>query len=204
MQDKYVDRDCGETRSISAFSVTAVSAISVLICLYTAAIWLPTMPFSLPGQAWLANSDYKRFTAQGWAFFTKSPRDDTYEFYRVSDRSQIEHVGNAPFGAPKNFFGLDRRVRKESMEYAALLSQVQNSDWRECKTSWSLVQCVQSPVEGKRSIRSTVENKAPSPIFCGDMEVVRSRIVPWAWKDISPNRTAPAATVSLSARCKED
>ncbi|WP_115330051.1 SdpA family antimicrobial peptide system protein [Tsukamurella paurometabola] len=176
-----------------------VAAPFVVICFYVAAAWLPATPFHLPGQAEYVRSGLAALSPQGWAFFTKSPMEDSFALYKVETKGIAAPVGDFPYSKPGNVFGLDREPRKQSMEMAVALKRISSDSWRRCKSKDAATCAGQASLDDKPV--NMAKSETPSPTYCGRIEVVRMKTTPWAWRDLNvPARAATEAT-SVEVQC---
>jgi antimicrobial peptide system SdpA family protein len=111
---------------------------------------------------------------QGWSFFTRDPREPTDVVYRMTGTG-LEALTFANT-SQRSLFGLSRRARVHDAELMALLAPVMQSTWKPCD--------VDPAGCGARYSGAPLEvaNWAPTRMICGDIVVVRSRPVPWAWR----------------------
>ncbi|QES46503.1 SdpA family antimicrobial peptide system protein [Streptomyces venezuelae] len=173
--------------------VWTVSVMWAIVALYVAQVHVPRNVVTLPGQhtvAPLANS----VAAQGWAFFTKSPRDAALIPY-------TERAGGwrnellAPHSEPQNAFGLDRRSRSQGIEIAMLsLEAPKEAKWKECSSD--LPACLAS---ANPPVATT--NRSPEPSLCGRVALVQEEPVPFAWRDLKAEKLMPKSVLALEVTC---
>ncbi|UFH55074.1 SdpA family antimicrobial peptide system protein [Spirosoma sp. KNUC1025] len=132
---------------------------------------------------------------QGWAFFTKSPRDENLQLYRFVN-NRLELVDGQRQATFANLMGFRRAARAMSVEYAYLLYDVPADKWK------------RSEIAPEAYIRShnlpevTVINKTPSPLLDGTYYLVQQGLVPWAWSSQADKITLPSSILKLSVVCK--
>jgi len=132
-------------------------------------------------------------TPQGWAFFTKSPRDPEDQWLVLAGGKWQRA---APLQSdPRNLFGLRKGRRAREIERGALLMKVKADAWTDCPQGLSA--CV------KAGRVRAVEVVNPSPYFrvCGRMLVVRQPPVPWAWSKSLSSVEMASRAVLLDVRC---
>ncbi|SNX62861.1 antimicrobial peptide system SdpA family protein [Streptomyces sp. TLI_55] len=174
--------------------VAAITVVWVIVCLYVAQSFLPHNAISLPGQG----STKKVATVvapQGWAFFTKSAKDPQYAPYRMTGGGW-HSAALTPHSRPSNVFGLDRASRSQGIEVALLLHQ-KNVRWTSCEETTSVMACLEHAAP--RATATT--NPSPAPTLCGRAAVAEMRPVPWAWRDLSPERHTPERVAVWDVRC---
>jgi len=135
------------------------------------------------------------FLPEGWAFFSKSPRDDYMQIYENSNGHLIEIKGQR-HGALSNLLGLKRTSRSMSVEYSYLLSKVKTKvEWSECNDNIDsfIAKNVVKPVD--------VINKTRSPILCGKYYIAQYKVIPWAWANNYENVQLPCKLTLLNVIC---
>ncbi|MBB4889529.1 SdpA family antimicrobial peptide system protein [Streptomyces netropsis] len=178
---------------VSGRSVLAVVAVWGVAVLYVAQVHVPKNVLSLPGQK-QARSTVANVAPQGWAFFTKSPRDvEVLPYGRTADGTWTS-LALTPHSSPHNAFGLDRASRSQGIEISLLLNLAEKKDWKECEEG--LADCL----AGARAARK-VENPSPEPTVCGRVALVQEKPVPWAWRDLVDERTTPERFLTLDVTC---
>ncbi|MGI8950156.1 MAG: SdpA family antimicrobial peptide system protein [Chitinophagaceae bacterium] len=95
-----------------------------------------------PENALTPNFETKRFLSsilpEGWSFFTRSPREEEADLYKIINDSLIEIINTN--SEPLNFFGLSRQSRRIGMEVSMIANQIPDTVWKEttfvsCKLS---------------------------------------------------------------------
>ncbi|MCK1794824.1 SdpA family antimicrobial peptide system protein [Streptomyces sp. XM4193] len=139
----------------------------------------------------------RHLTAQGWSFFTRTPREHENAVFGHRDGSW-ERLSYRPYTRADTWFGLDRSTRTEDYEIGAL-NKAADGDWRECREA-EPADCLEQqeprPEPGARA-RISAEN----PRFCGTVALTRQEPVPWAWaSDVS---AIPAEYQILDVSCEK-
>ncbi|MFE7621012.1 SdpA family antimicrobial peptide system protein [Streptomyces sp. NPDC057496] len=179
--------------SVSLKAIAAVCAIWTVAIVYVAQEQLPKNVISLPGQK-EARHTVVNLAPQGWAFFTKSPRDPEVVPFKKAP-GDWKPISLTPHASPHNAFGLDRESRAQGVEIAILLSAAQKKDWRECSDSRQ--RCLKSFGSPARR----VENGSPDPTLCGTIGLLQERPTPWAWRDLVPESHSPERVMVLEVTC---
>lgn len=131
---------------------------------------------------------------QGWAFFTRSPREErTLPFLR--DEGGVWHeIHTATHAEPRHAFGLNRRSRAQGVEVGLLLGEVSAAQWHDCG----------GPVAGcldEAEVVARLRNPSPAPSVCGDVALVRREPLPWAWSQDDTVENMPALVARLEVSC---
>lgn len=129
----------------------------------------PLLPPKLIRQAQLAHFP------QGWAFFTRSPREPELTVFRqaASGWSAV-NMRNASWGT---FLGLKKGGAVNGIELGAVAEQIR--DWDEMKIAWQPL--LPSYPEIADASYATVKNDTRIRSFCGEALLVLQEPVPWAW-----------------------
>ncbi|MEU1312727.1 SdpA family antimicrobial peptide system protein [Streptomyces cinnamoneus] len=175
-------------------SVLAVVIAWSMAVLYVAQVHVPKNVLSLPGQK-QARSTVANVAPQGWAFFTKSPRDVEVLPYRRTPDGTWTSLALTPHSSPRNAFGLDRASRSQGIEISLLLNLAEKKEWKECEEN-DLPGCLANA----RSSRK-VKNPSPEPTVCGRVALVQEKPVPWAWRDLVDERTTPERYLAMDVTC---
>jgi len=136
------------------------------------------------------------FSPQGWAFFTRDAREDKVIFLKYGQSAKLDRVQRAIF-SPEYCFGLNRQVRKISLEYSLFTTQMDSLRWIDFAgnvDSLSRFTRTLSPIE--------IENRSLSPNLCGEIIVVKAKIKPWAWARF-PSVNMPSKIMKLYVTCSD-
>jgi antimicrobial peptide system SdpA family protein len=132
------------------------------------------------------------FVPQGWAFFTRDPREARLATYRQSGRAWVDAT-SSPVARPRNLFGLNREVRAQPVELASLLRQAPENGFNKCDGDDLGCLAQLSKQENK------VVNFSREPTLCGKVGVVRRKPLPWAWRN--SGERMPAEGLVMDVRC---
>lgn len=167
---------------------------TVILVVWTAQAQLPVNVLAPSGADSTASRALIRAFPQGWAFFTRTPREEQQSVYRL-DGETLVALDRFPHAEPRNDFGLDRGSRKQSVELATLLHAVPEESWTECRAT-SLADCVR-----KISAAYPADNSQPNPTLCGPIVVAAHEPVPWAYRDLYQEPTIITRAAKLDVRC---
>ncbi|MFJ6721675.1 SdpA family antimicrobial peptide system protein [Streptomyces sp. NPDC091259] len=181
------------TASVSFKSVVFTCVVWSLIVLYAVQEQVPKNVITLPAQSKMKHT-VVNVAPQGWAFFTKSPRDPEVTPYEKTPDGWRE-LSLTPHASPHNAFGLNRRSRAQGVEIAMLLSAAQQSDWHECTDSRDA--CLSQAGPAAR----TVENHSPDATLCGTVGLLQERPTPYAWRDLVPESHSTERVMVLEVTC---
>lgn len=159
----------------------------LIFAIYVAFGSLPSNPISLPYARTLR---IEQLAPQGWSFFTKSPRDEQVETYRLVDH-QWHQIG--PLSQRDYLWGLTRTARSRGAETGLIVSGIPNEAWTDCEFD------ISSCLDQAQSAGLTV-SRYPNPALCGDVAFALRRPTPWAWRDL-PRLTMPARVARWEVTC---
>ncbi|MEV0258553.1 SdpA family antimicrobial peptide system protein [Streptomyces sp. NPDC050732] len=179
--------------TVSPKAIVSVCLIWAVVIVYVIQEQLPKNVISLPAQQEVKHT-VVNLAPQGWAFFTKSPRDpEVVPFKKESGHWEAQSL--TPHAAPRNAFGLNRASRAQGVEMAMLLSAAKQDDWHSCTKSRAA--CLEEFGAAARSI----DNKEPNPTLCGTIGLLAERPTPWAWRDLIPEPHTPERVLVVEVTC---
>ncbi|SEU34443.1 SdpA family antimicrobial peptide system protein [Stigmatella erecta] len=154
---------------------------------------LPYNPIQLP---FADRFDIRLVLPEGWAFFTRDPRDDRMLPYVRGADAQWSMASHTPNFQPRNFFGIDRAGRAQGVEMGLLMEAAREAERQGCEEA--PVACLErAPVARK------VSNTSPHPTLCGEVGFVFQRAVPWAWSHSRREKKIimPSKVLRLDIEC---
>ena len=131
---------------------------------------------------------------QGWGFFTRSPREPINVAYAVRD-THLAQI-SFPNTSTRNLLGLSRSARAMDVELATLLGPILRATWVECKTD----PLAHSSWESLRPVK--LRNWSRTRYLCGEILIVRTPPVPWAWSSSRERIHMPSALLRLNVECE--
>ena len=148
---------------------------------------MPFNPINLPFSKELTIG---KFMPQGWAFFTRSPREDNLYVYHLENSNwKLGTLPNSNYS-----LGAGRNMRVQGGEIAYLLTKVYSKKMVEFRGPLDTAK-----IAAMRAI--PVVNTYLHPNICGEILVKAQPLVPWAW---SKNKKIimPYKLVKLNVICK--
>ncbi|GAA2878607.1 SdpA family antimicrobial peptide system protein [Streptosporangium fragile] len=170
-------------------AMTAFWAVVVFYVVHTA---LPSNALRLPGQEQLRQSILS-VVPQGWAFFTKSPRDPQIGVWRVDASGAWHDARLGPHSKPANVLGFNRRSRAQGVELGIMQTAARNT-WTRCDRG-DIPACLRTTPTAL-----TLRNPSPDPILCGTVGMSLQEPVPWAWAADGSTRM-PAKVTRVEITC---
>lgn len=160
---------------------------------FGALVLVTAVPDSPLAPSMLARINLLTVMPQGWAFFTRDPREPTPVLYAHGSSGwtevSLKHTSRT------NAYGFRRIARIHGQELAALLSQVPAEAWTE-------VAAGSDPVRVHVLEHHFVQNPARRPDLCSSLLVVVREPVPWAWARARRHVFMPGRMVRLEVSCR--
>lgn len=129
---------------------------------------------------------------EGWAFFTRSPREENIYVYE-KDKESLWKLVNIPGASPTFIFGLDRSGRAISAELQILLDQLPDSnDWVESRVK------LKNFLSNDTLVAYQVKNFSKIQRCKGELIIQKVKPVPWAWSNIE-NFVMPYKIIKIYA-----
>ncbi len=136
------------------------------------------------------------FLPQGWAFFTKDPRQDKIAIYRLKENEKvlkrIEFIGNRK----KELLGLVRTSRLVALEVSIITESLKGKSSLKCH-----------PLETQCFTKVLASDAIPIKsnhfrFLCGKFILTKSSRIPWAWSRSSSIK-APKKVYSIKIQCNK-
>lgn len=133
---------------------------------------------------------------QGWAFFTRDPREPVDRIYARSGPAWVQVTYTNSSG--RNWLGLKRDARALNVELASLLAEVDPAQWRDCPGR--LETCLR-----ERNLPAVaVANRSRIRALCGGILVERRPPAPWAWSRAKRPVLLDSKIARLEVGCDRD
>ncbi|WP_228558196.1 SdpA family antimicrobial peptide system protein [Myxococcus sp. AB056] len=163
------------------------------VTMYAVHASLPYNPIHLPFEK---HFDMKLILPEGWAFFTRDPREDRTLPYLRTPEGQWVWASNAPNFQLQNAFGINRVSRAQSVELGILTNDAAALEQVACNEAPST--CLE-----RAPVAKTLRNKSPRPTMCGELGLVFQRTIPWAWSRTHQDKpiTLPSKVLRLNVEC---
>jgi antimicrobial peptide system SdpA family protein len=125
---------------------------------------------------------------QGWAFFTKSPKESLIDVYKINDK-KVELVDMANT-SPGNLFGFSRKARMKGYELSLIISPIPAVNWKKNKAPDFVSHISDTTHE--------VKTKHDFKYFNTGTYLFKQRDpVPWAWSGDNQNEYTPYKTLKV-------
>jgi antimicrobial peptide system SdpA family protein len=175
--------------------IVALSALWAVVAVYSVHAVLPTNVLELPFRRSVAEPVHA-VLPQGWAFFTKSPRDPILTAYEFDEQGRPRRVPEISSPDHRNLFGINRRGRAIGTELAHLLDAVPPERWIACEPAGD--QCVSRARAGSPY---RVVSPVPGPRLCGEVVFAVESVVPYAYRNLVEDRLVVDQAAYLDIDC---
>jgi antimicrobial peptide system SdpA family protein len=165
-------------------------------------VLLGSMPDSPLRPSLSFRQDVIAIAPQGWAFFTRDPREPVDRIYTRQgagpstgpEWAQVTYTNSSR----RNWLGLKRDARALNVELAFLLSEADPVPWRDCPGQ--LETCLR-----QRDVPAVaVVNRSRIRALCGELLVERRPPAPWAWSRAKRPVLLDSKIARLDVRCDRD
>jgi antimicrobial peptide system SdpA family protein len=148
-------------------------------------VFISTVPLN-PLTGAMQKKELFVFLPQGWAFFTRNPKEDKiYAFKKEGGKWVSLTHPNSTY-----FLGAGRDMRLQGFEIDVLLSQIDLKSLTECDS-----------LEGCDFKSATVTNYLKRPELCGELLIAFIEPVPWAWAYHGKNVKMPVKGIICNVNC---
>jgi len=145
----------------------------------------------------LLDTRYKVVFPEGWAFFTKSPRDDYIQLYQWKN-NKFEEYPYQRQADLNNWVGLKRNARSIGVEFAYLVGKIPQGEnqWLGCDAG-----VLDSCVNDSNFRTFEITNNTKDPLISGRIFAVKRKVIPWAWSSNYKKVKLPIEIISLNVSC---
>lgn len=172
---------------------TAQVCVALLWAAAIGPVLLGSVPDSPLRPSLRVRQDVVAIAPQGWAFFTRDPREPVDRIYAKSGMEWT--LATYTNSSRRNWLGLKRDARALNVELASLLAEVDASQWRGCPGR--IETCLrQRDVPAVR-----VVNRSRVRALCGEILVERRPPAPWAWSRAKRPVLMDSRIARLDVRC---
>jgi antimicrobial peptide system SdpA family protein len=172
-----------------------LSALWLVVALYSVHAVLPNNVLELPARQSVAEPVHS-VLPQGWAFFTKSPRDPLLTAYEFDEQGRPYRVPEISSPDYRNLFGINRRGRAIGTELAHLLDSVPPERWVDCEPGDD--QCLSRLRTGSPY---RVASPVPGPRLCGEVVFAVETVVPYPYRNLVDERLVVDQAAYLQIDC---
>ena len=163
------------------------------VALYALHAALPPNPIKLP---FAERLDMRLLLPEGWAFFTRDPRDERMMPFQRGPGGEWERASRTPNFQARNSFGIDRAARAQGGELGLLLSEARDTRRMDCEDAPTV--CLE-----RAPVALRLHNSSPNPTLCGSLGLVFQKAIPWAWSRSGREKgiIMPSKVLRLDIEC---
>jgi len=123
----------------------------------------------------LSTQGIYNFVPQGWAFFTRDPKENVLKLYKIQNNELI-YINKTASLSFQDAFGIKRNKRGISIELAEIVAGMETSK------KWEGFRDIElSEASKTMKITDTVKVQKKSLLEQGKYIICTSRRLPWAW-----------------------
>ncbi|WP_081864040.1 SdpA family antimicrobial peptide system protein [Mycetocola saprophilus] len=178
------------TRSTRVFFLT-LGLITMFFVLTVGASWTNNVLTRSPKTS--VSTDIQALFPQGWAFFTKSPREPAAVPYLRTAAGDWVRADSLPQSSAGNLFGLSRNQRAQGTELAIIAQLLPG--FQEC------ADYVSSCLESAAPPRTVLPSPTRARQFCGDLTIVMQEPVKFGYRDRVPSQTRAVSLARVAITC---
>lgn len=134
---------------------------------------------------------------QGWAFFTKSPKEPELVPLQKVSGGKLEMATQLPTARIENVFGFSRYGRAQGVELAILANSVPGSHWQQCDGSSR--ECRNSLDE---TMRYPLVNETPGAILCGELMLLERAATPYNYQEFTSTEFQSRRAALVEVTCE--
>lgn len=114
------------------------------------------------------------FLPEGWAFFTRNPREETVEIWKIDPNRKLKKI-SCSHGSPANLFGLIKSQRIIYNELGQGISTLESKGWLESRTG---------DIYEKLNETKLDTIKLNSNILEGEYLITATKPKPYVWRNL--------------------
>jgi antimicrobial peptide system SdpA family protein len=172
------------------------SIIALIACMFIVVhVLLASLPFNPASIGLSGKKIITGIIPQGWAFFTRDPREAQVILYKVTQHGELEPIPQRHTQS-HNIFGLKRESTKILLELQFIKEQLTDSTFENTRWNYQANRTGIYPLH----IHEVV-NKIKEPILCGNYVLVIQDYIPWAWSGYMQTIQMPAKAINIRIRC---
>ncbi|MDK7375602.1 MULTISPECIES: SdpA family antimicrobial peptide system protein [Weeksella] len=173
--------------------ILASLLLTMALFFYMIVISVPNNALSLNNSVF-NNSKMNALLPEGWAFFTRSPREEQVYIYTYKDLNKVS-LKNTDIS---QFLGIKRKNRFIQDKLGKIVSGIESKYWFKYNTSKD----IEHILDSLNYITVSVEK----PSLCGEYIIEVRRTMPWAYykSELSKNIAQDRKLVRVGFECKNN
>lgn len=172
------------------------AAVAVTLMLFVSYAMFASVPSSAAG-APPGAAAFSRVVPEGWAFFTRSPREPRQTMWQRAAGGEWAEAKIGSNSSPNNVFGAARWVRAQDVELGQLYQKAvsQSDEWTACPSGDTAL-CLETAPKHR-----PVHNEVVSKTLCGTVGIGEQEPLPWAWAKTYHPASMPLKVLKLDVLC---
>jgi len=143
------------------------------------------------------------FVPQGWAFFTRSPREAQIAIYQKDEHDNFTII-NQRHAHYSHLFGLIRRPSKLLGELQMIKRQIATDKYIDTTFSYQTLKVIDDQQLINSLPLEVFENRFYKPDLCGEYIIVFQKPVPWAWSKNIRSVKMPCKMIKVKILCANE
>jgi antimicrobial peptide system SdpA family protein len=135
-------------------------------------------------------------TPQGWAFFTRNPREAQTLIYEIKKDKLV--LLNHKHSSIYNWIGLNRKSSVIMSEMQIIRSKLADSIFINSEWNYQINKTGNFPKKN-----TLVKNEIFNPILCGEYVLVFQKPIAWAYSKSLKNISMPAKVARIKINCND-
>jgi antimicrobial peptide system SdpA family protein len=175
----------------------ALSLLTLFIFNYILIVSISENPIKIR-YSFFSDRKTKDFTAQGWAFFTKSPRLEEVYLYKIDTVNQsFERVilRNTQFS---QLFGIKRDNRLITTKISTITSDIDDNNWINYRGI--IDDFLKNKTDYMKLNLISIKTKKPS--ICGLYCVALKKPIPWSWISLKNKINMESKLILINFKCQ--
>jgi antimicrobial peptide system SdpA family protein len=160
--------------------------------LFFVVVFVSYLPFSPIAFSNKTKSHLQTLLPQGWAFFTRSPKEKTINVYQIKNKS-VENI-NYKSGDIQFLFGAKKNARMQMFEIGTILNQIPDSLWLKNKGAIKNTNILDT------IIPLQIVNRCIFKSVKGLVIIEKIDPLPWAWCNSKNTIKMPSEFVYLNVK----
>jgi antimicrobial peptide system SdpA family protein len=159
-------------------------------------IFLSALPEHAVGDAMGVQRAIRLLLPEGWAFFSRDPREKVDYFYEETEAGELRPGHVADLKGAGSLLG-NRSHRVRGIELGIVAAQIPRQAWVSCRKEIS--KCLD--IYPRQSANISVKMYRPS--YCGSAVIQRTKRPPWAWRRSRNRIRMPSQVARIQINCEE-
>lgn len=175
--------------------IMTIGLVAVLAaCLFF--FWIAYSPPNPLSPQWTPDEqlNFKTVFPEGWAFFTRDPRQEAFSLYSRTADGDWSNGLLGPASQASQLFGWSRISRAQGLDVGEISYQLSERNYKTCVSANPQACLAKLPAVVQ------IRNDASHPLICGHTVLLWRQPVPWSWSSFR-SITLKARVANLNVHC---